>query len=117
MAGKPVASEGAANSVQGPQGGLCQATSGTAVSFDLTSWAGRYVKLTCETTDCFYLCAATTGATIDETATASSAASADATIPQLLAAGQSTDFLVDLAYPFLRVKTGGTAGKARVTRS
>jgi hypothetical protein len=116
--GKPQASQGAVNSVQAPQGGLFGATSTTAISFDLRAWAGRYVKLTVEDQPHFYLAASATGGSLAPTpADALNAASPNAAIPDYLAAGGTVHFLVDAAFPFLRVATTTGTGKARVFRS
>jgi hypothetical protein len=113
---KPVSTESAARSVQGPQGGLAQATSTTAVTFNLTAWAGQWVRLTVEGANHYFLCAAATGDSITAADTAASAAAPDVNIPDYLPDGGSDQFLVDLAYPFLVVETKSGTGIARVRR-
>src|SRR6478736_4363553 len=98
MAGsKPIANVGAAITVQAAQGCLASATTTTAVSFDCTAWAGRYVKITVETDAHYYTWASATGATVTPTATALSAASPDATLVDLITADGSTQEVVDPA--------------------
>jgi len=117
----PIATEGAAQSVQASQGGLYQASTTAAAEFDLRKWVGRYVKITAVDADTYFLFAEDTGATIDETATASAAvipASATmATIPDLLMSGTSVHQLVHPKYGYLRFKTKSGSGGVRVFSS
>jgi hypothetical protein len=116
--GKPQASQAAANSVHAPQGGLIGATSATAITFDLRAWAGRFVTLTVELQDHYYLTASATGATLTPTpADALSAASPSAVVPDFIEAKKRHRFLVDANYPYLRVAAAASTGRARVFRS
>lgn len=61
-------------------GGLCDLNVGTtAVSFDLSAWAGQYVEITCDGDDAFYRFAETTGADVDVTTELLDAADAETT--------------------------------------
>lgn len=117
-ASSPIATEGAAQSVQPSQGGLYLTTSTVAGEFDLRKWAGRYVKIRAIGADHYFLWAEDTGATIDETATASAAAippsATMATIPDELLSGEFVHQLVHPKYPFLREKTKTGTGGMRV---
>jgi hypothetical protein len=77
----PQASRGAAESVRGAgPGGLCDLNVGTtAVSFDLSAWAGQYIEITCDGDDAFYRFAELTTATVDVTTEHLDAATAGTT--------------------------------------
>lgn len=105
----PQASRGAAESVQGPRGLKVLALTTSAGELNLTVWANRYVHLKLEGCEAYYSMQAATGATIDETATSG------ATTVDFGGAGSVDPFLVDPAYPFLRIKAKSGTGYARVS--
>lgn len=104
----PQATRGAAESVQGPRAGKVLALSTSAGEINLSTWAGRYVRVRIEGCAAYYLMAAATGATIDATATSG------ATTCDYLPDGGSDDFLVNPDFPFLRTKAKSGTGYARV---
>lgn len=71
----------AVDTIRGPGlGGLCDLNVGTtAVSFDLTAWAGQIIEITVDGDDAFWRFADTTGATVDVTTEHLDAATADTT--------------------------------------
>lgn len=117
----PAATLGHATTVRASQGGLYATTSTAAAEMDLTGWVinstGRYVKITAVDADLYFLWAADTGATIDETATSSLATAPGATIPDIVFAGTSVQQVIHPGYRFLRFKTKSGSGGVRVFRS
>jgi hypothetical protein len=120
------ASRGGADSVQGPGlGGLCDLNVGTtAVSFDLSAWAGQYIEITCDGDDAFWRFAETTGATVDVTtehATAATAESTGANIAGRIFDGQPKHVMVPTSTSgnvFLRIRAAsGTITDLRVHRA
>jgi len=118
-ASAPMATEGQAFSVQPSRGGLSAATSTTAAEFKIAAgqWVGRYVEIVAEGADLYFLWAPDTGATIDETATASDAATPTNNAPNFIAAGTSKQQLVSAGLPYLRFKAKAGTGYVRVFRS
>lgn len=120
-ANDPAATLGHANTVRASQGGLYTTSSSSAAEIDCRGWVinstGRYVKITAVDADLYFLWAADTGATIDETATSTVATAPGDTIPDLLLAGQSVQQVLHPKYPYLRFKTKSGSGGIRVFRS
>lgn len=126
---KPTASQSAAQSVQAPVNGLAALLTGSVQTFNLSTWCGlvadpvvahgRYITITAEADDLYFIFSATTGPTITPATTALDSATPSAVIPAFLAAGTSKDVLIDPALPFLgvRAKTASGAGYCRVFRS
>ncbi len=129
---KPVATPSAAQSVQAPDLPLAALLTGSVQTFDLRAWVGalpaagaawspcgRYVTITAEGDDVYYIFAAATNPTITVAAVGLDANAPTAAIPNFIAAGTSKDVLVDPALPYLgvRAKVASGAGYARVVRS
>lgn len=96
MAQEVAASEGGARSVQGAQGGLCLTGVGTtAQAFTLTAWKGRFVWISATGADGFYnFHTASAAGGLDATATASDAASPDASVPGIVLESRPVRVLV-----------------------
>lgn len=116
----PMATQGAADSVQPVHGGLCADTTTAAAEMDLRLWVGRYVRIHAIGADCYYLWAKDTGQTIDETARKSIPVEppdvTQLSIPKLLPAGAEVHELVSERTVFLRFKAVAN-GTLRVSRS
>jgi hypothetical protein len=129
---KPVATPSAADSVQAPESPLAALLTAVVQTFDLRAWvgalpvtgvawspSGRYVTITAEGDDLYYIFSATTNPTITTAAVGLDANAPTAATPNFLAAGQSKDVLVDPAFPYMgaRAKTASGSGYCRVVRS
>lgn len=118
-ASTPMATQGQADSVQPSRGALVAATSTTPAEFKIASgqWTERYVEIVAEGADLYFLWAPDTGATIDETATASDSATPTNNGPNFIAAGTSKHQLVAKGLPYLRFKAKTGTGYVRVFRT
>lgn len=106
-------SQAAADSVQGSQGGFCDATTSTSEEgLDLSAFAGRYVKIYCETVDHYYTFAPSgvTGV-LDETAKSTYT---DYVVDRLEFGARGTHEIVPREKPVLRFKAVSGTGKIRI---
>lgn len=85
-------------------------TSGTPAALDLSSYAGRWVTLSCQTTEVYIKCDSTSGTADDVDDTATSGNNRALNIP----ASTSIGFVVDGNYPYLGYKTASSTGTLRV---
>lgn len=133
---KPTVSEAASLNVQAPVGNLAADTSSTPAAIDLNAWCsdqtygstnsgrGRYISITAETTDLYFLfssAAAASSSTIDASTRVSTAVIQSSAsmlkIPELLPAGTTKHYVIDPAYPYLHFVTASASGVVRVCRS
>lgn len=111
----PTVPDGAARSVAGPTEGFADVTtSTTAESFDLSAWAGRYVKIYCETQAHYFAFVATAATALNESAATSATA---AVVDRLEAGGDGVQVVVPGSHPFLKYKAITGTGTIRVIRS
>lgn len=126
---KPTASRSAADSVQAPVAPLGALLTAVVQTFDLKAWCGittdpvvqhgRYITITAETDDVYYIFGAATAPTITPGAVSLDSAAPAAGACMFIAAGTSRDHIIDPAYPFLgvRAKVASGVGYCRVARS
>jgi hypothetical protein len=114
----PMTTQGAANSVQGPKGGLQSATTTTPVVFDLRAYAGLWVRVKGTGADHYAVFGAAAAAQTIDATTATLAASAPlATAPDDLEDSVAEHWLVDGDKPYLTVQCVTGTGYFRIRRS
>lgn len=104
--------ESEARTVKGATVGFCDATTSTTTEYvDLSEWAGRYVKIYCETSDHYFCFGAATGFTMDVDA----AAVGTLYVPDRVdAGGAGTHVVIPRNKPWLGYRTVSGAGVIRV---
>jgi hypothetical protein len=89
---------------------LVASTSNTGAAIDLSSCVGRFVTVSCQTTEVYIKCDATSATADDVDDTATTGNNRAVNIP----AASSVSFIVDGNYPYLGYKTASSTGTIRI---